>query len=68
MIGTRDRNSVYNWHLKTDSGLNHGKWSQIEEQNFDEAIQYFNFNLNCLNWQEISEYIGTRTALQCKER
>ena len=63
--GTRDRNSIYNWYLKVNPQLNHGKWLDSEKQSFEEAIEYYKFNLN---WQEISEYVGTRTALQCKER
>ena len=63
--GTRDRNSIYNWYLKVNPQLNHGKWLDSEKQSFEEAIEYYKFNLN---WQEISEYFGTRTALQCKER
>jgi hypothetical protein len=63
--GTRDRNSIYTWHLKVNPNLNHGKWSATEEQAFDEALQFYN---QTLNWQEISEFVGTRTAFQCKER
>lgn len=62
--GTRDRTSVYNCHLKRDPYLNHGKWSAEEKRMFDEAICFFAER----NWQEISEYVGTRTAMQCKER
>jgi hypothetical protein len=47
-----------------DPHLNHGKWSVIEKQSFEAAINYFTEH----NWQEISEYVGTRTAAQCKER
>ncbi len=63
--GTRDRNNIYNLHLKVDPNLNHGKWSQSEEQAFEEALQFYN---TVYNWQEISEYIGTRTSFQCKDR
>ena len=63
--GTRDRNSIYNWHLKVDPNLNHGKWSLFEEQAFEEALLFYN---TTYNWQEIAEYVGTRTALQCKDR
>ena len=51
-------------HQKIDPNLNHGRWSTIEDQAFEEAVQFF----SAKNWQEISEYVGTRTALQCKER
>lgn len=63
--GTRDRNNIYNYHLKVDPNLNHGKWSQAEEQAYEEALQFYN---TVYNWQEISEYIGTRTSFQCKDR
>lgn len=63
--GTRDRNNIYNFHLKVDPNLNHGKWSPNEEQAFEEALQFYN---SMYNWQEISEYIGTRTSFQCKDR
>ncbi|CAF0719286.1 unnamed protein product [Brachionus calyciflorus] len=62
--GTRDRNTIYNHHLKIDPSLNHGRWTASEDQAFDEAVVYY----SAKNWQEISEYIGTRTAFQCKER
>jgi hypothetical protein len=62
--GTRDRTTVYNHHLKMDPYLNHGKWQPSEKHAFEEAIAFFTSR----NWQEISEYVGTRTAMQCKER
>ncbi|RNA37100.1 snRNA-activating complex subunit 4 isoform X1 [Brachionus plicatilis] len=62
--GTRDRNNVFIHHQKIDPNLNHGRWTSSEYQAFEEAVQYF----SAKNWQEISEYVGTRTALQCKER
>ena len=67
LIGTRDRNTVYNRHLKIDPNLNHGKWLLHEENALHEALQYYNFNTKC-NWQAISEHVGTRSALQCKDR
>ncbi len=67
LIGTRDRNTVYNRHLKIDMNLNHGKWLLQEEHALHDALQYYNFNAKC-NWQAISEYVGTRSALQCKDR
>lgn len=51
-------------HQKIDPNLNHGRWTMVEDQAFEEAVQFF----SAKNWQEISEYVGTRTALQCKER
>jgi hypothetical protein len=50
--------------LKIDPSLNHGRWTASEDQAFEEAVQYY----SAKNWQEISEYIGSRTAFQCKER
>lgn len=55
---------MYNHHLKIDPNLNHGRWTANEDQAFEEAVQYY----SAKNWQEISEYIGSRTAFQCKER
>jgi hypothetical protein len=63
--GTRDRNSIYNWHLKVDPNLNHGKWTPAEEAAFEEALLFYN---TVHNWQEISEHVVTRTSLQCKDR
>jgi hypothetical protein len=62
--GTRERNTLYNHHLKMDPYLNHGKWQPSEKQAFEEALAFFTSR----NWQEISEYVGTRRAAQCKER
>lgn len=62
--GTRDRNNVFSHHQKIDPNLNHGRWTLSEDQAFEEAVHFF----SAKNWQEISEYVGTRTALQCKER
>ena len=45
--------------------MNHGKWLPSESQAFKEALEFFKYSLN---WHEISEYVGTRTSLQCKER
>lgn len=55
---------MYNFHLKIDPNLNHGRWTASEDQAFEEALEYYSSE----NWQEISEYIGSRTAFQCKER
>ena len=63
--GTRDRNSIYNWHIKVDPNLNHGKWTPQEEQAFEEALLFYN---TVYNWQEISEHVVTRTSHQCKDR
>jgi len=63
--GTRDRNSIFNWHIKVDPNLNHGKWTPVEEQAFEEALLFYN---TVYNWQEISEHVMTRTAHQCKDR
>ena len=67
LIGTRDRYTVYNRHLKTDTLMNHGKWLLHEEHALHDALQYYNFSTKC-NWQAISEHVGTRSALQCKDR
>jgi hypothetical protein len=45
--------------------LNHGKWTTEEIEVFDEALKLFQ---SSYNWQELSEYVGTRTPLQCKDR
>ena len=63
--GTRDRTSVYSWHVKCDPHMNHGKWTPVEEQAFDEALLFYN---TVYNWQEISDHVMTRTSLQCRER
>ena len=47
-----------------DPYLSHGKWTEAEKQAFEQAVAFFMSR----NWQEISEYVGTRTAMQCKER
>ena len=63
--GTRDRNSIYNWHIKIDPHLNHGKWTLTEDVLFEEALVFYN---TVYNWQEISEHIMTRTPHQCRDR
>ena len=63
--GTRDRNSIFNWHIKVDPNLNHGKWTPDEEKLFEEALLFYN---TVYNWQEISEHVVTRTAHQCRDR
>lgn len=51
-------------HQKADPALNHGKWTPAEEVALDEALRYYTVR----NWQEIAEHVGTRTALQCRDR
>lgn len=51
-------------HQKADPTLNHGKWTSAEEEALDEALNYYTVH----NWQEIAEHVGSRTALQCRDR
>lgn len=62
--GTRDRNSIMSLYLKADPNLNHGKWTSEEELALDEALRFYTTR----NWPEIAEYVGTRTAVQCRDR
>lgn len=62
--GTRDRTGIMNVYYKADPTLNHGKWTSGEDAALDEALRYYPVR----NWQEIAEYVGTRTASQCRDR
>ena len=47
------------------SGNNRGKWNEEEKKLFLQALSLFK-SKHSINWQKVSEYVGTRTAVQCR--
>ncbi len=65
LIGSRNRQNLYVHYMRINPNLNRGKWSQQEVSAFEEAIGWYKSHFN---WKEISEFIGTRTPAQCREK
>jgi hypothetical protein len=46
--------------------MNSGRWHNDEKKRFMEAHRFVSRNEYKNNWKDISVYVGTRTAIQCR--
>lgn len=52
------------WHESLNPGINHGRWSLLEDQTLKEAVQLYG-----RKWTEIVErYFPNRTPIAAKNR